>query len=282
MNKKIISLLMVTIMLIGIGTTVFATSAPTFGGNQGSFTLSMAATMDSVTEDSTVLFKVSAKEIDVRQGLTTLNFELNYDKKIIQPIVEKNINILAKKATIKNFDEASGKITIVTTEFITANTDIFQVQVKPMQGTTGKKMVLTLKNIKGSNGSTSADAVEVSTTVNIGAENIANKNFKGEQKDPKMPEPSTEKKQKNEQITVPKKEEKTLPKQEKKEDPTIADKKNADAGIEDAIVPTMIALSAVILLFTYRYVGINNAKIKNATASLKNIKKDEPMNIDIK
>lgn len=281
MNKKIMSLLIVAVMLIGIGTASFATSAPTFGGNQGSFTLSMAATMDTVTEDSTVLFKVSAKEIDVRQGLTTLNFELNYDRKIIQPIVEKNINILAKKATIKSFDEKSGKITIVTTEFITANTDIFQVQVKPMQGTTGKQMVLTLKNIKGSNGSTSADAVEVSTTVKIGAENIANKNFKGEQKDPKMPEPTAEKKPTNE-MPVPSKTEKTTPKPEPKEDPTIADKKNADAGIEDAIVPTMIALSAVILLFTYRYVGINNAKIKNATASLKNIKKDEPMNIDIK
>lgn len=282
MKKKILSVLVLLIMAFSfIG--VNAASAPSFGGaNDGSFTLSMTSTLKTVKEGSSVIFRVSAKEIDIRQGITTLNFELDYSKDIIEPIVQKNINLLADTATIKSFDEKTGRISIAATKFITADTPIFQVEAKPKEGTTGKQIVMTLKNIKGSNGSTTANAVEISSTVEIGTENVANQMTneldKLKKPDP-IPMPQTVKPKEEEKKEEPKIE---LPKEEpKKEDDTTADKNHADAGIEDAIVPTLIALAALALLFTYRYVGVTNAKIKPLNKSL-NLNKDDEFKIDIK
>lgn len=282
MKKKIISTMLAIITILAFSLNTYASSAPSFGGAaNGSFALSMVSTLDTVKEDGTVIFKVTAKEIDLGQGLTTLSFEFNYNKDVMQPIIKENINILAKDADIRSFDDKTGKITISSKSFIQSNTEIFQVQCKPAEGSTGKNIVLSLKNIKGSNGSTSADAVEISSTVKVGVENIANKDFKG-QSDEKIPEP-----EKNVKPVEPKKPEpvepKPIEKEKPKEDDTIADKKNANAGIEDAIVPTMIALSSLILLFTYRYVGINNEKIKKASVNLNKMNvKDDPVNIEIK
>lgn len=282
MKKKILSILLIATLIISFFSNVKAASAPSFsGGTEGSFTLSMTSTLKTVKEGSSVIFRVSAKEIDIRQGLTTLNFELNYPKDIVEPIVKKNINLVADTATIKSFDEKTGKMVISATKFITANTPIFQVEVKPKAETTGKEIVLTLKNIKGSNGSTTANAVEISSTVEIGTENVANTNINKEDEikapTPTTPLPTTPvvPEEKEEEPVKP-----ALPEPEKKDD-TIADENHADAGIEDAIVPSLIALASLALLFTYRYIGVTNAKIKPLSKKI-NLKDDEEFKIDIK
>lgn len=282
MKNKTLTIIILMVMLITLSMNVFAISSPSFGSS-GTFALSTTPTLETVAEGTSVIFKVSAKEIEIRQGLTRLSFTIDYPKEIVEPIVKKNINVLAQPANIESFDEKTGKLVLTATKFITADTDILQVECKPKTGTTGKDIVLTLKDVTGSNGSVSANAVDVTSTVKIGTKNITNPAFKGAKTNelPNLPNKKPEKTPTPEPKPVPTPEPKPTPKP-KEEDKTIADQKQPDAGIEDAFLPMMIALATVALIFTYRYTKVNNYKIRMASEGLNNLDMNDPMNIDIK
>ncbi len=284
MKKKTLTIITLLVLMLTMSMNVFATSAPSFGGG-GTFVLSITSTLETVSEGTSVLFRVSAKEIEMRQGLTTLSFTIDYPKDIVEPIVKKNINVLASPAEIKSFDEKTGKIVLNATKFITADTDILQVECKPKTGTTGKDIAFTLKGITGSNGSITANAVDVTSTVKIGTKNITNPAFKGEKTNQLPDLPNKKPAPIEKQPRVKKPEVKPQPKPEvkpKEKDQTTADKKQPNAGIEDAVLPMMIALAGVALIFTYRYTKVNNYKIKMASEGLNNLDTKDPMNIDIK
>lgn len=158
MKKKFFSMLLIITLF------VFAMTIPV---NALSFTATMTPSATTVAEATEFTVTIKVSNLDVGQnGINSLNGYLKYDKDIFETISESSIEGL--NSWTSKFDEASGKIELTKSTFVTSAQEVLQIAFKTKSGVSGKSGTISYANITASNSESDISATDISTSISVG------------------------------------------------------------------------------------------------------------------
>lgn len=161
MEKKVLKvLIMITVLVIAVSTVVQANS----------FTASMTPSSTTVAPATEFTVTVKISNLDVgSNGINTLSGFLKYDDKVFEVINDSNIEgVNSWKPT---YSSDNGKITLIKTQFVKTEEEVFQITFKTKDEASIKKNsvqgAITFSRIMGSNSQDEIDASDISTTITV-------------------------------------------------------------------------------------------------------------------
>lgn len=158
MKKKFFSVLLIITLF------VFAMTIPV---NALSFTATMTPSATTVAESTEFTVTIKVSNLDVgTNGINSLNGYLKYDKDVFETISESSIEGL--NSWTAKFDEASGKIELTKSTFVTSAQEVLQIAFKTKAGISGKSGTISYANIVASNSESDISATDISTSIAVG------------------------------------------------------------------------------------------------------------------
>lgn len=259
-NKHLVAMILLLALLLPIISGIV---------NAESFTMSLKTSVKQTKEKSEVIFTLSALNIVMGQGLTKIEFTVDYDDKVFEQVISSNINAL-NNWRLEKFDPKTKKVTLSRQSFQKETGDLAAIVLKTKIDTKGKEGVVSLTNISGSNGTQTQQATVVTAKVAIGDEIIELEKEKEKPVTPVKEEPV-------------KKEEPVIPDVKKEEPKTTTEKKELpDAGLDDTIVQITLALAVVALISMFSYARANKKKVLAYETEIQELKNKETMDIEVK
>lgn len=158
MKKRFFSILLIIILFVFAMTT--AVSALSFTA-----TMTPSATTVAESTEFTVTIKVSNLDVGTN-GINSLTGYLKYDKDVFETISESSIEGL--NSWTAKFDEASGKIELTKSTFVTSAQEVLQIAFKTKSGVSGKSGTISYSNIVASNSESDISATDISTSIAVG------------------------------------------------------------------------------------------------------------------
>lgn len=174
MRKKIISILLIMMILIATICQVV---------NALSFTVTMEHKENAVPESTEFAVTIKVSNLDVGDnGINTLSGVLKYDTDIFETINDSNIEGLNR--WVPTYDFSTGEIKLTKNTYVSSSQEVLKISFKTKSGVTGKTGTISLSNIVGSDTENDIVASDISTTITVGenADNNINvvDNNKGE------------------------------------------------------------------------------------------------------
>ena len=161
MEKKVFKvLIMITVLVMAVTTAVQANS----------FTASMTPSKTTIKPGTEFQVTVKISNLDVgSNGINTLSGFLKYDAAVFEVINESNVEgVNDWKAT---FSSDNGKITLIKTQFVKTDEEVFQVTFKSKSAEEIKKDTvtgsITFTKIYGSNSQDDINAYDISTNIKV-------------------------------------------------------------------------------------------------------------------
>lgn len=161
MEKKVFKvLIMITVLVMAVTTVVQANS----------FTASMTPSKTTIKPGTEFQVTVKISNLDVgSNGINTLSGFLKYDDDVFEVINDSNVEgVNDWKAT---FSSDNGKITLIKTQFVKTDEEVFQITFKSRSAEEIKKDTvsgsITFTKIYGSNSQDDINASDISTNIKV-------------------------------------------------------------------------------------------------------------------